>query len=74
MTSLTHPALTSARDFIAAFASAHSARDTIDGRIRMKRLADNAESEIAVLDAAMALLDAAGATVVPVTYQPEDAA
>jgi len=63
----TRTVLTSARDFITDFAAAHDARSPIDGRIRMSRLASNANSEIAMIDAQIALLDAAHATAVPVT-------
>jgi hypothetical protein len=61
MTALPAPALASARDFIADFARAYAAKDTFDGRLTMKRLGESAVAEVAALDSALALIEAAKA-------------
>lgn len=64
---MTRPALESAKAFMRDVAEAQrmlDAGDTLGGRRRFKMLAANAPSEIAVLDASIAVLDAAEAGLV----------
>jgi len=57
------PTLTSARNFIREFAAATEIKASFDGRLRLTRLADNADAEIAAIDAALALIENAQSAV-----------